>query len=97
MNKDEIAGLLELLPAHKASLTLTHNNHLDYYRTVEQEFENDTYYDEESFPEGEREKCIAANELWTLHWYPHTPVGFSVIHASTLEAVFRALIDESKP
>lgn len=88
----EIAeGLTGLLPSHKASLSIEHNRHLDYYRTAEEEIlTNDSYYDEESFPEGEREKCIASNEIWTLHWYPETPVGFNLIHASTLEALLQA-------
>lgn len=86
------AGLSEALPRHEAGLSLTHNEHKNYHYTAQQEIEsNPDYYDDESFPSGEREKCIAANELWTLQWYPDTPVGFNVIHASTLEAILVAV------
>ncbi len=30
-------------------------------------------------------RAIAADEIWTLQWYPNTPVGFNSIAAPTLE------------
>jgi len=78
--------MIDLLPAHKASLSITHNQHKDYYQSVEQLISDpDGYYREDRFPEGELAKCIATDEIWTVHWYPDTPVGFCVVHASTLE------------
>ena len=89
-----VAAFLSALPEHAASLSLEHNKHKDYYTTAAKEIENNPdYYDDESFPDGERERCIATDELWTLHWYPRTPVGFNVIHASTLEALMAAVAE----
>ena len=36
--------------------------------------------------EDEREKAIKNNTVWTIHWYPDTPVGFTCVGASTFEA-----------
>lgn len=35
----------------------------------------------------EREKAIATNEIWELHWYPDTPVGFCSVFASSFGAL----------
>ncbi len=71
-------------PQHKAGLALEHNDHLNVYETVEgylargdadfYQFKNDE----------QKERCIASNELWTLQWYPETPVGFHAVAAPTL-------------
>jgi hypothetical protein len=83
------------LPKHACGLTLEHNPHLNIYMTVEQYLKNEhsNWGNEDNvgdFPGGEREKAIATNELWTLHWYPDTPVGFYRVAASTLEALLAA-------
>lgn len=72
------------LPTHKASLHLTHNQHLAYYQTVEEYLT--TFGDcQPSFPsEADRVECDASNELWELQWYPDTPIGSYSIAASTL-------------
>lgn len=86
---------LAFLPPHKAGLHLSHNPHRDIYASVE------TYTTEddgssEFVSEDERTQAIANDELWELHWYPETPVGFHRRFASTLLAllagvqVFRA-------
>ncbi|MGA3170344.1 MAG: hypothetical protein ABSE62_04965 [Chthoniobacteraceae bacterium] len=70
-------------PAHKCGLFLSHNEHRDVYQTVT-EFIGDglaySFRDETSMYQ-----CIATGELWTLHWYPETPIGFHLIAAPTLE------------
>lgn len=81
------------LPPHKASLSITHNQHKSYYETVAELIaQQEGYYSPDCFPEGERDKCIAQDEIWTLHWYPDTPVGFYMVHASTLEAAVNAAL-----
>jgi len=54
------------------------------------------YYDDESFisPE-EKQKCIETNSIWTAHWYPDTPIGSYHLHASTFEALLKALEQEA--
>jgi hypothetical protein len=61
---------------------LSHNDHRDYYETVEK------YYNREQFiSDQEWKKAVATDSVWTLQWYPDTPVGFYIISASTLEAI----------
>lgn len=79
-----IEAFAALLPPHKASLTITHNPHRDYYQTVEEylcqrEASPDaiTGYDE----------MIRTNELWELQVYPETPVGFYALFGPTLASV----------
>lgn len=82
-------------PEHKASLTLAHNEHLDYYTTVKEEIEDrpDWYRDDDWVSLEEKQKAIDTNEVWTLQWYPDTPVGFHKLHASTLEALMHQFQD----
>ena len=73
-------------PKHECSLCLEHNKHKDYYETVSQHLTregDEDFYDFES-PE-DKQVCIDTNELWTLQWYPNTPIGFNAVAASTLE------------
>ena len=73
------------LPKHECGLTLEHNAHKDVYETI------DNYYqflnDEDWVSKEERERAIALDSVWTLQWYPDTPVGFYKIAASSLEAL----------
>lgn len=75
------------LPDHKCGLYLEHNVHRDYYLSIEKAVEE---IDEENEPwvsPKEREKALATGEIWTLQWYPETPIGFHRLAASTLEAL----------
>ena len=63
---------------------IDHNQHLAYYETVEQALDQKTY-DRDDFPdEAEIAKAIATGEVWTIQWYPDTPVGFYRVSAATL-------------
>ncbi len=98
----ELAELIEkfetALPAHKASLHLTHNEHRDYYQSVEEwardngEGTGNCFF--EWVSDAERAAAVAGDSVWMLHWYPDTPVGFNCIAASSLLALFRALSDK---
>lgn len=74
-------------PQHKCGLYLSHNEHKDVYETVED------FYEPVQFPEGEWEKAVAADNVWSLHWYPDTPVGFYRVCASSLDAIQDAIKD----
>jgi hypothetical protein len=81
-----------MLPAHVGSLTLTHNEHKNYYKTVKDTLEEDDANDEKSryydfVTDVERQKAIETDELWVLHWYPLSPVGFNNICAASLPAL----------
>lgn len=41
--------------------------------------------------EEERQKALNENSVWTLQWYPETPVGFNCIGASSLAALIGGL------
>lgn len=78
---------MDWLPAHKAGLYLTHNEHHGIYEPLEQ------FYDDPSTwisPE-EHRLSIENDSVWTLQWYPDTPVGFCMVRASTLEAIRKAM------
>lgn len=73
-------------PKHKCGLYLEHNANRDVYETVQQYLEENEdrwqFKDEDS-----RQRSIDQNEIWTLQWYPDTPVGSYSVAAPTLEEV----------
>ena len=76
------------LPMHKCGLYLEHNRYKDVYSTLEQGI---TEADEMgSWIPGEREKSLKTGDIWTLQWYPDTPVGFCHLTASMLEKLLEA-------
>lgn len=79
-------------PPHKASLTLTHNQHKDYYLTVEQSIEQQDhgYTDDCWVSEEEKQKAIETDDCWSLQWYPNSPVGFLMLTAHNLTTLLKA-------
>ena len=75
-------------PAHKCGLYLEHNVHKDVYDSAKQWMEesgdNYAWADDES-----RERAVLTDEIWTLQWYPDTPVGFYAVAAPTLEELLK--------
>lgn len=69
--------------------SIQHNQHRVYYQEVAD------YLDEggtsgDITPE-DRAECIRTGEVWEIHWYPNTPIGFHRVAAPTLErAIARA-------
>lgn len=74
-----------LLPRHKCSLFLEHNPHNLYCATVAQYLED--LGDLDWGNDEAKARAIETNELWTLQWYPDTPVGFHQVAAPTLNEV----------
>lgn len=73
-------------PQHKCSLTLTHNDHRDYYQSAEDWIEeNSDRLNWES--DDAKGRAIETDSIWTLQWYPDTPIGFYCVAAPTLEEV----------
>ena len=81
----------ENLPEHKASLTIRHNEHKDYYQTVKQFLDEREQMmnieDDDWATPTSKERAMATDSLWELRWYPNTPVGFNMIFGATLEEV----------
>jgi hypothetical protein len=72
------------LPKHECGLYLTHNEHRDYYETPEEWIAaNSNRLDWES--EEHKQRAIDTDQVWVLHWYPNTPVGFNCVAAPTIE------------
>jgi hypothetical protein len=98
-NEPEIA--LEELPAkllrgEHTCFHLTFNDeHAVNYMTAADYFEGSPDWDYGWISPEEREKAIANNSVWTLQWYPDTPVGFLLMRASTAAAVLAAALKES--
>jgi hypothetical protein len=80
-------------PRHRASMILTHNDHLSVYQTVAQSIEQGDhgYRPDDWISEEQKQKAIDTNECWTLQWYPDTPVGFILQSAADLEELLKAV------
>jgi len=74
------------LPEYKVSMSIEHNEHKSYYETVESYLGNMSCEPDFVSPE-EKQKAIDSNELWTLRWYPDTPISFFIVAASTFNAL----------
>lgn len=74
------------LPEHKCGLYLTHNDHKDMYELIQ-----DCYEPKDFISPEEYEKAIKEDSVWTLEWYPDTPVGRHVMRASSLQAIEDAI------
>jgi hypothetical protein len=75
------------LPKHKCGLYLTHNRHKDFYKTAEEEIMDQQLVDWEN--EEAKQEARDTNEIWTLQWYPETPIGSYHIAAPTLEKLLK--------
>ncbi|EIM25731.1 hypothetical protein [Microvirga lotononidis] len=79
-------------PKHEGSLHLTHNDHKSYYQTVSQwladQEAGNCWFDWVS-PE-QRQKAIDTDSVWTIQWYPETPIGFCALAAADLDALLAA-------
>ena len=90
---NDLMPLLAVLPAHKAGLSLEHNQHKNVYEKPEDWIAENEWCDWES--EAAKKQAIATNEIWTLQWYPETPVGFCAVAAPTLADLLRLASNDS--
>jgi hypothetical protein len=79
-------------PRHRASLHLTHNDHLSCYETVQQYIDEGSHgYNAECWiSEEQKQKAIETNDCWFLQWYPDTPVGSCILAAADLDVLLEA-------
>lgn len=87
-----------ILPKHKATLYLTHNEHKSDYQSVKQRIEHEHFsLDDDCFVSDEdKQKCIDTDELWELQWYPDTPIGFYKVCGSSLQVVLEKAMELDK-
>lgn len=60
----------------KCGVHLTINNHRDYYQKIE-EFVSEHSVEAD---DGVIEKIIETDTIVELQFYPHTPIGFYIVH-----------------
>lgn len=89
----DVQLLTKLLNGKYSSLTIGFNDdHASNYVTAEGwRDEYGLYTGDETdiidwASEEERIKAIEQNSVWTIQWYPETPVGFCCVGASTFQA-----------
>ena len=73
------------LPAHECALSITHNDHKNNYETVASMLEWRGVSPDQCGSQAEYDALRAGDEVWEVHWYPDTPVGFYAVYAATLE------------
>ncbi len=74
------------LPEH-IGMFIEHNEHKMYYDPIEKAV-NDIDDSKWVSPE-EKQKALETNEIWSIQWFPKTPIGSYTFYASTLEALFK--------
>ena len=77
-------SLTNTLPSHSCGLYLEHNAYKCLYESVEHAVAD--LEDAWISPE-ERVKALETGDIWTLQWYPDTPVGFYLLAASNLDVL----------
>jgi len=77
------------IPPHGISLFITHDEHKSYYATLSDDIDSfpERYSDDRWISPDDKMKAIAENEIWTMQWYPVTPIGSHTIHASSLDVM----------
>jgi hypothetical protein len=92
----EIA-LLGLLKGQHSNLTISYNDENGpNYMTVREYVEQGMSDQQEWLSEAERQRAMELNQMWTLQWYPNTPVGFHWLSASSLPALIEHVL-RNKP
>lgn len=82
--------LKHLISKCKGSVTVEVNGHRDCYETVEDYLQDDETWLEETDPEVVR-KMIELDNIITILFYQHTPIGFKLVAHYDLECA----IDEA--
>ena len=83
----------EDFPDHKCGLYLTHNIHKDYYTTVAKLSADINRHEIDEGDWGndvEKTLALLLDEVWTLQWYPDTPIGSYSLAAYNLSALLEA-------
>ena len=82
--------LEKLIGGHPNHLNISFNDHWVYYESAQDwvDEENRNWVSDE-----DREKAIRENSIWSVQYYPNTPVGFVAVCGSDLEVVIDALIE----
>ena len=85
--------LRSLLKGEFTSLSIEFNRHKAHYDTAAVAIRDGTYRNAEWVSIAEKQNAIEKDSVWTLQWYPDTPIGFYELAASSLDAVIRAALE----
>ena len=77
------------LPRHLCGLYIEHNTHKNTHETVAQRVAQGD--DDHWVSSEERQQAIDTDEVWSIQWYPNTPIGFYRLQASSWAAIETAL------
>lgn len=93
MTTDEMIGLI--IRRNPNHLNISFNEQWVCYRTVSDEIESqDAPYTDDAFMSAEdRRRCMDTNTLWTVQYYPNTPVGFVFSCGSTRELALQRMVE----
>lgn len=96
--KEEIVSdeLLKL-PPHECGIYLTHNQNRDIYTSAADQIEEWSGRGPDWKNDEAKQRAAATNEIWTLQWYPHTPIGSEWIAAPTLKELIEFAQEFSTP
>jgi hypothetical protein len=76
----------ELISRCKASVSITANNHRDYYQSVEDYIkEIEAMQNDLNIPADVLRRMIETNTVIELQFYPNTPVSFYIIYHYSLD------------
>jgi len=81
------------LPPHM-ELSIEHNPHFSVHETVEQWITS--HWEDRTEDCVDYDEMVRLNEIWWVHWYPKTAIGFYTVGASTLEKALAAAMEASK-
>lgn len=88
--------LRSLLDGKYSCLFIEFNAHKLNYVPADEAVLDGTYRNADWVSDAEKEKAMETDSVWTLQWYPDTPVGFYQLAASSLDAVIRAALKEKE-
>lgn len=81
-NTMDLDNFKAVLPKHRCSLTINHNEHKDCYQSVE---EFTSHHEDYWISEDSKARAIATDEIWEVMWFPDNPLAFYSRMAATLE------------
>jgi hypothetical protein len=87
MGNKNIERISKMKTFNYVSMTVTHNEHKLYYQTAEQ-FIAEGHVKSQFLNQEEVDKAIETDEIWSVQWYPNTPVGSCMVYASKLNVIF---------
>ena len=64
------------------NMTIEHQPHACNYMSAEEYLATEWAPD---ISDEDKAECIRTGQIWEIHWYPNTPVGFNCVGAPTLE------------